>query len=72
MKMEIGFLFSAYCLIMLYICSKVHENTFDGFKSIERIRFSDLKKSQKSVDEVSVAFQCTSLYICTKILRIYL
>ena len=36
---ELWFLFSAYCLMKLYICSKFHENMEDSFKVIEWIRF---------------------------------
>ena len=34
---ELWFLFSAYCLMKLYICSKFHENIDAHFKAIERI-----------------------------------
>ena len=33
-------LFSAHRLIMVYICTKFHENIPDGIKFIERTRFS--------------------------------
>ena len=33
-------LFSAHRLIMVYICTKFHENILDGIKVIERTRFS--------------------------------
>ena len=36
---EIWFLFSAYCPMKLYICSKFHENIDDHFKVKEWIRF---------------------------------
>ena len=36
---ELWFLFSAYCPMKLYICSKFHENTDDRFKVIEWIQF---------------------------------
>ena len=32
---ELWFLFSAYCPMKLYICSKLHENIDDRFKVIE-------------------------------------
>ena len=38
-KVELWFLFCAYCLAKLYICSKFHENIDDRFKVIEWIRF---------------------------------
>ena len=34
---ELWFLFSAYCPVLLYICSKFHENIDDRFKIIEWI-----------------------------------
>ena len=37
--MELRFLFSAHRLIMLYICTKLHKNIFDGFKVTEWVRF---------------------------------
>ena len=33
-------LFSAHCLMVVYICSKFHENILDGIKVIERTQFS--------------------------------
>ena len=32
--------FSAHCLMMIYICTKFHENIPNGIKIIERIRVS--------------------------------
>ena len=32
-------MFSAHCLIMLYICTKFRENILKGFRVIERTRF---------------------------------
>ena len=29
-QVELRFLFSARCLVMFYICTKFHENIFDG------------------------------------------
>ena len=37
--MELWFLFSAYCPMKLYTCSKFHENIDDCFKVIEWIGF---------------------------------
>ena len=34
-KWELWFLFSAYCTVKLYICSKFHENIDDHFKVTE-------------------------------------
>ena len=36
---ELWFLFSAYCPMKLYICSKLNENIDGHFKTIEWIRF---------------------------------
>ena len=36
---ELWFLFSAYCPMKLYICSKFHENIDDHFKVIAWIGF---------------------------------
>ena len=35
-------MYSAFCPIKLYICSKFHENIHDHFKVIELIRFLKL------------------------------
>ena len=40
MWMELPFFFSAYRLMMVYICTKFHENIFDSIKVIEWTRFS--------------------------------
>ena len=40
-KMKLRFLFAAHCLIKFYICTKFHETILDGFKVIERTRFSN-------------------------------
>ena len=34
-------LFSAHCLMMVYISTKFHENILDGIKVIERTGFSE-------------------------------
>ena len=31
LKVELQFLFSAHCLILVYFCTQFHENIFDGF-----------------------------------------
>ena len=36
----VSVLFSAHCLITVYIFTKFHENILDGIKVIERTRFS--------------------------------
>ena len=40
MKVELRFLFSANRLMIVYICTKYHENILDSMKVIERTRFS--------------------------------
>ena len=37
--LELRFVFSAFCPVQLYICSKVHENIDDRLKVIDWIRF---------------------------------
>ena len=37
-KQELWFLWSARCLMMLYISMKFHENILNGFQVIERTR----------------------------------
>ena len=39
-KLELKFLFSAHRLMMLYICTKFHENIFDACEVIEPAQFS--------------------------------
>ena len=62
--MELRFLFSAHRLIMVYICTKFHENILHGIKLIERTRLSYQKftggnNSIKNVGGVRVLL-CTS------------
>ena len=40
LEMELQFLFSTHCLILVYFCTQFHENTFEGFKVVERTQFS--------------------------------
>ena len=49
--MELWFLFSAYCLKLLYICIKFHENISKGFRAIEGLLFphSGFSKGHNSV-----------------------
>ena len=37
---EVTVLVSAYCLMIVYICTKFHENILDSMKDIERTQFS--------------------------------
>ena len=39
MQAELPSLFSAHCLVVLYICIKFHENISKGFRAFERTRF---------------------------------
>ena len=56
MLVELWSLFSAYCLMMLYICIKFHENTciLKGFRVIEGLvfSFSGFSKGHYSVKNV--------------------
>ena len=38
-NVELRFSISAHRLMILYICLKLHENIFDGFKVIKRTQF---------------------------------
>ena len=51
---SIWFLFSANCLIMLYICTKFHENISKGFKVTELTQFliSKFSKRHHSVENI--------------------
>ena len=40
MLVELWSLFSVYCLMMLYICIKFHENIKIGFRVIKELVFS--------------------------------
>ena len=40
LMLELRFLFSAHCLMMVYIYTKFHEIILNGMKVIERTRFS--------------------------------
>ena len=48
MKVELRFLFSAHCLMVVYICTKFHENILEDTKVIERTRFSQ-EKFQRAI-----------------------
>ena len=45
---ELLFLLSTRLLMLLYICTKFHENILDGIKVIEQTRFS-LEKFQRGI-----------------------
>ena len=60
--MEIPFLFSAHSLIVIYICTKFHENILEGIQVMELTQFQISKghNSVKNVGGVTVLFLCTS------------
>ena len=41
--MKLKLFFSAHVLMVVYICTKFHENILDGIKVIERTRVSEEK-----------------------------
>ena len=52
--MELWYLISAYCLTLLYVCIKFHENISKGFRAIEGLLFpySGFSKGHNSVKNV--------------------
>ena len=76
--MKLQFLYSAHRLIMVYFCTKFHENVlkfhenvFDGFKIIERTQFlfeKNLKGYNFATIVVTVLVFCTS---CDRGLHLY-
>ena len=57
----ITIIFSAHCVMVVYICTKFQENFLDSIKVIERTQFSEEKISKehnsvKNVDEVTALF----------------
>ena len=58
------FLFSAYGMMMLYICTKFHENILDDIKVTELKRFS-LKKFSKGHTSTNIVNRITVLILCT-------
>ena len=54
--MELWYLFSAYCLMLLYICIKFHENISEGFTAIEGLLFpySEFSKGHNSLKTVRI------------------
>ena len=61
--MEFGFLFSAHRLMMIYICTKFHENILEGLKVIEQTRFS-FSKISKGHNSVKIVGGVTVLVLC--------
>ena len=62
---ELRILFSVYCLIMFYICTKFHENIVYGFKVMEEGTISILNitkgyNSEKIVNGIIVLNLCIS------------
>ena len=63
--MELRFFFSVHHLIMVYICTKFHENILEGIKVVEQTQFSKENISKghnsiKNVGGVTVLVLCTS------------
>ena len=63
--MELRYLFSAYFLMLLYICINFHENISECFRAIERLLFpyagfSKGHNSAKTVGRVMVLVLCIS------------
>ena len=60
--MELRLLFSAHCLIMIYISNTFHENISKGFRIIERTRNNDANFQKDiiplNVDGVTVLNLC--------------
>ena len=60
--MEFWFLFSARRLMMVYTCSKCHENIFDSVTVVARTRFHTDNfigpSFRKNADRVMVRFLC--------------
>ena len=59
-KVQLWFLFSAYFLLRLYICTKFHENIDDRFKVIVWTQFSKGHNSAKNIAGVMNLILCTS------------
>ena len=58
--MELGFLFSAYRLMMVYICTKFHENILDSYRA-NTIYTAKISKGHNSVENV---VGVTVLFLC--------
>ena len=58
--MELGFLFSAHRLMMVYICTKFHENILDGYRA-NTIYTAKISKGHNSVENV---VGVTVLFLC--------
>ena len=58
--MELGFLFSAHSLMMVYICTKFHENILDGYRA-NTIYIAKISKGHNSVENV---VGVTILFLC--------
>ena len=58
--MELGFLFSAHRLMMVYICTKFHENILNGYRA-NTIYIAKISKSHNSVENV---VGVTVLFLC--------
>ena len=58
--MELGFLLSALRLMMVYICTKFHENILDGYRA-NTIYIAKISKGHNSVENV---VGVTVLFLC--------
>ena len=75
LKIGLQFFFSAHCLIMTYICTKFHDEIWNGFEVIEQTLGYKLtiRNKQRAIivrteSKVTILFLCTSsdhaLYLC--------
>ena len=62
--MELRFLFSAHRLMVVYICTKFHENILNGIKVRADMIF--MGKISKGHNSISSAHHLMMVYICTK------
>ena len=60
MQMDIWFLFSANCLIVLEICTKFCENILDGFRCMDRTRsVTDRQSNRETTMEKTICLPLT-------------
>ena len=57
-------LFSAHRLMVIYICTKFHENILDGIKVIERTHFSE-EKIRRGHNSVKMKMELCCFFLCT-------
>ena len=65
MLVDLWYLFSAYCLMLLYICINFHENISKGFRAIEGLLlpYSGFSKGHNSVKKTVGTVGPCSLHI---------